>query len=94
MIKNIKNIINSSSFVQFLNKFFNRFGVLILKLVGSRKAFFQIISKSLAIYLILRLGNELYIVSIFLWSSIENFVYFKYLKFEDVKTEVKVGINK
>lgn len=90
----IKELIQSSSFVQFLNKFFNRSGVLVLKLVGSRKAFFQILSKSLAIYLILRLKNELYIVSIFLWSSIENFVYFKYLKFEDVKTEVNIGVNK
>jgi hypothetical protein len=75
----------------FIKELTSAFQRLVLKLIASRKALFQIISKILTIHLILSLESELYIVITFGISSIADFVYFGLIEFEKVKTEVRVG---
>ena len=73
----------------FLSLIFSRFGVLLLKLAGSRKSFYQLISKLIALHLILNLKIEQNIIIVFALTSISDFIYFGILTFEKVKLEYK-----
>lgn len=64
---------------------------LIAKLLGSTKVFFQIISKFFTLHLIVTLQNEMYIVIVFLISSILDLAYFGIVAFEKVKTNIDIG---
>lgn len=78
----------------FLFNFLCRLGELLLKLAGSRKAFYQLFSKVLTIFLLRRLTSEWAIIALFGITSISDWVYFQFIQFEKVKTDVKIGLEK
>lgn len=78
--------------MNYLKQLFKSFGEMLIKIVGSRKSVYQIISKIITLHLIFSLQNELYIVIIFGISSICDFVYFGFIHFESVKTNINANI--
>lgn len=78
----------------FLKQFFGRLGLLLIKLVGSRKSFYQLLSKGLALFLLLKLQNEWGIITVFGITSMADFVYFGFVTFEKVNTNINVGLGK
>jgi hypothetical protein len=74
-------------------EFLNAIKTLILKLLSSRKSFFQLVSKYLTIYLILSLKSEWAIITVFGISSICDFVYFNEINFEKVKSDINVKVG-
>lgn len=73
--------------LKFINDFFGRLGELLVKLVGSRKSAYQMLSKLIALKIILSLSDERLIVYTFLITSIADFIYFGVIVFEKVKLE-------
>lgn len=77
--------------MKFLKELFTAYGKLLLKLASSRKAFFQVLSKCITLYLIINLKNELYITIIFALSTIGDWVYMNEINFEPVKTNININ---
>ena len=77
--------------MKFIKEFFTAFGKLLLKLIGSRKAFFQIVSKLIALHLILVLKNELYIITVYAISTASDLVYMGVIEFEKVQTNISIN---
>jgi len=76
---------------QFIKELGRAIGVLLIKLAGSRHSFFQLISKTITIYLILFLKDGWQIITVFSISTIADFIYFDKIKVEPVDVEVKIG---
>lgn len=79
------------SLINFTEKLFNRFGELVLKLLGSRVSLFQIVQKVFAAYILLGLKNETHILVLFGLSSICDFVYFGMIRFAPVKASISIA---
>lgn len=80
--------------MKFIEEIISRFGNLILKMIGSRKSFYQLLSKVIAIFILLNLKNEWAIIALYSISAIQDFVYFGAIMFEKVNTNINVGIGK
>lgn len=61
---------------------------MLVKLLSSRKALFQIFSKIITVYLLMTIKDAMWQVILFVVSTVADFVYFNELNFEKVKTEV------
>jgi hypothetical protein len=77
--------------MKFLRDLFDAIGKLLIKLAGSRRSFFQLVSKTLTIYLILSLKDGWQIITVFGISTIADFVYFNEINFDKVQTNVNIG---
>jgi hypothetical protein len=77
--------------MDFLNRLFEALGNLIVRLAGSRKSFFQLVSKIITIYLLVRLDDGWQIITVFGISTLADFVYFGVIEFAKVNTNVNIG---
>lgn len=80
--------------MDFIKNLCSRFADLMLKMIGSRKSFYQLLSKVIAIFILLNLENEWAIIALYSISAIQDFVYFGAIMFEKVQTNISVGLNK